>query len=161
MQLKFINYDYQLLLKKKISPTLHSSNVKFWNKNNPPCNHVVPSFLIITWNCKKPLIALSHPNTLNAILKNWDYCAWLCWYGSHGTIKTIHVTKKLSVQTKRLEVLVCYNFHFKIFNDKKDVMVAIKLDLFSIGTIIILINTEPIPKPICIPNIVIAEQILK
>jgi len=56
-----------------------------------------------------------------------------------GTIRTIPITKKLGVQTKRLEVLVCYDFHFGILNEKKDVMFATKLNLFSIGIIAILI----------------------
>jgi len=82
-------------------------------------------------------------------------------YGSHDIVRTIHVTKKLDVQTKRLKVLVCYDFHFGISNDKKDVMFAIELDMFSIGTIIILIHTEPILKLVHVPNIVMLKQILK
>jgi hypothetical protein len=35
-----------------------------------------------------------------------------------GTIKTMHVTMKLGIQTKILKVLVCYNFHFRIFDDE-------------------------------------------
>ncbi len=121
-----------------------------------PC---VPLISYYNINCKKPLITLSHPNTPNAILKNWNYCAWLCWYGSHGTIRTIHVTKKLGVQTKRLEVLVCYDFHSGIFNDEKDCDVCHKIR--PIFNIIVPINAEPIPKLVYIPNIVIIEQILK
>jgi len=39
-----------------------------------------------------------------------------------GTIRTILVIKKLGVQTKRPKVPVCYDFHFGLLNDKKDVM---------------------------------------
>jgi hypothetical protein len=46
-------------------------------------------------------------------------------------MRTIHVTNKLGVSTKRPEVLVCYDSHSKIFNEKEDVMFAIDLDLFS------------------------------
>jgi hypothetical protein len=47
-----------------------------------------------------------------------------------GIIKTIHITKKLGVQTKRPKVLVCYDFHYRIFNEKEDVMFATKLTWF-------------------------------
>jgi hypothetical protein len=53
------------------------------------------------------------------------------------TIKTILVTKKLGIQTKRQEVLIYYNFHSRIFDDEKDVMFATKLNLFSIVTIVV------------------------
>ncbi len=58
-----------------------------------------------------------------------------------STVRTIHVTKKLGVQTKRPKVLRCYDFHSGISNEKKDVMFAIELYMFSIGTIAI-----PTPK---------------
>jgi hypothetical protein len=45
-------------------------------------------------------------------------------------MRTILVTKKLSVESKRPKVLVCYDFHFEIFNEKEDMMFAIELDLF-------------------------------
>ncbi len=41
-----------------------------------------------------------------------------------GTIKTIHVTKKLGAPTKHPEVLICYDFHFGIFDEKEDLMFA-------------------------------------
>jgi hypothetical protein len=41
-----------------------------------------------------------------------------------STIKIIPITKKLGVQTKRLEILVCYDFHFRISNEEEDVMFA-------------------------------------
>jgi hypothetical protein len=78
-----------------------------------------------------------------------------------NTIKTIHVIKELGVQTKRLKILICYDFHSRRFNDEKVVMFATKLDLFSIGTITIPIHIEPIPTTFCIPNIVITKPVLK
>ncbi len=57
------------------------------------------------------------------------------------------MTKKLGVQTKRPEVLVCYDFHFGISDDKKDVMFATKLDLFSIGPIAVPTHTKHVPHP--------------
>jgi hypothetical protein len=48
-------------------------------------------------------------------------------------VRTIHVTKKLGVQTKKPKVLVHYDFHYGIFNKEEDMMFATKLDLFSIG----------------------------
>jgi hypothetical protein len=56
-----------------------------------------------------------------------------------NTIKTRHVTKKLGVPIKHPKVLVCYDFHFGIFDEKEDLMFATKLGLFSIGTTVVLI----------------------
>ncbi len=50
-----------------------------------------------------------------------------------GIIKTKLVTKKLGAPTKQLEVLLCYDFHFGIFNEEKDLMFTTKPRLFSIG----------------------------
>jgi len=41
-----------------------------------------------------------------------------------GTIRTILVTKKLRAPTKRLKMLVCYDFHFGMFDEKEDLMFA-------------------------------------
>jgi hypothetical protein len=41
-----------------------------------------------------------------------------------STMKTIFVTKKLCVRTKRFLGLVCYDFHFGISNEKEDMMFA-------------------------------------
>jgi len=73
----------------------------------------------------------------------------------HGTttVKTIPITKKLGAQTKRLKVLVCYDFHSTILDEKKDVMFATKLDLFSIGTIEVSTHTKLVSKPIHTPNL--------
>jgi len=43
-----------------------------------------------------------------------------------GTIRTIPITKKLGAPTKHLEVLVCYDFHSRIFNKEEDLMFAIE-----------------------------------
>jgi hypothetical protein len=52
-----------------------------------------------------------------------------------GTVRTIHVTKKFGAPPKRLEVFICYDFHPGIFDKDKDLMFAIELRWFSIGTI--------------------------
>ncbi len=67
-------------------------------------------------------------------------------------MRTIHVTKKLGVQTKRPKVLICYDFHHGISNEKEDVMFATKLDLFSIGTILVPIHTKLVSTPNYNPN---------
>jgi hypothetical protein len=41
-------------------------------------------------------------------------------------VKIIHVTKKLGPPTKCPKVLVCYNFHFGIFDEEEDLMFATK-----------------------------------
>ncbi len=33
-------------------------------------------------------------------------------------VKTIHVTKKLGAPTKRPKILVCYEFHYGIFDEE-------------------------------------------
>jgi len=44
MQLKFLNYDYQLLLKKKINLRPHLSIIEFQKKKTPmwPCALIIP-----------------------------------------------------------------------------------------------------------------------
>jgi len=64
------------------------------------------------------------------------------------TIRTIPITKKLGVQTKRPKVLVCCDFHFGIFDEEEDVMFATKLDMFLIGTIALPTHIELVPKTI-------------
>jgi hypothetical protein len=54
------------------------------------------------------------------------------------TIKNIHVFKKLRALTKHPKMLVCYDFHFGIFDKEEDLMFATKPRLFSIGTIVVL-----------------------
>jgi hypothetical protein len=41
-----------------------------------------------------------------------------------GTIRTIHVIKKLGTPTKHLEVLVCYDFHCGIYVEEEDLIFA-------------------------------------
>jgi hypothetical protein len=79
----------------------------------------------------------------------------------NGSTPHEHVTKKLGAQTKRLKVLVRYDFHYRISNGKEDVMFATRLDLFSIGTIKIPTHIEPVSKPIHIPNLSILGLVLK
>jgi hypothetical protein len=52
-------------------------------------------------------------------------------------VRTIPITKKLGAPTKRLEVLVCYDFHFGISNEEEDLMFVIELGLLSIGSIVV------------------------
>ncbi len=59
-----------------------------------------------------------------------------------GIVKIIPITKKLGVPTKHPKVLVCYAFHFGIFDEKEDLMFVTKPWLFSIGTIVVLIPTR-------------------
>jgi hypothetical protein len=75
------------------------------------------------------------------------------------TVRTIHVMKKLGVQTKRPEVLICYDIQFRILDE--DVMFAIKLDLFSIGTIVVPTHVEPVSKIIYIQDLNIAKLVPK
>jgi hypothetical protein len=42
-----------------------------------------------------------------------------------GTLRTIHVTKRHGGQTKKPKVLICYDFHSRILNEK-DVMFVIE-----------------------------------
>jgi hypothetical protein len=55
-----------------------------------------------------------------------------------STTRTITIIKKFGAPTKRLEVLVCYDFHYGISNEKEDLMFATEPRLFSIKTIAIL-----------------------
>ncbi len=62
-----------------------------------------------------------------------------------GIAKTIPIIKKLGTLIKCPKVLVCYDFHFGIFNEEEDLMFVIELIIFSIGTIVVptLILTHP------------------
>jgi hypothetical protein len=46
------------------------------------------------------------------------------------TIRTIPITKKLGAPTKRLEVLACHDFHYRIFDEEEDLMFFIEPRLF-------------------------------
>jgi hypothetical protein len=76
-------------------------------------------------------------------------------------IRIIPITNKLGIQTKRPKVLVCYDFQSGISDDEKDVMFATELDMFSIRTITIPTHTKHVPKLVYIPDIIMAEPILK
>jgi hypothetical protein len=40
------------------------------------------------------------------------------------TVRIIHVTKKIREPTKCPKVLICYDFHFRIFDEEEDLMFA-------------------------------------
>ncbi len=79
----------------------------------------------------------------------------------NGIIGTIPITNKLGIQAKRPKVLICCDFHYGISNDEEDVMFAIELNMFSIGTITIPIHIKHVHKLVCILDIIMAEQIIK
>jgi len=54
----------------------------------------------------------------------------------NGTIITISINKKLGVETKRPQVLVCYDLMEGLIDEEEDLIFETKLELFSIGTII-------------------------
>lgn len=66
-------------------------------------------------------------------------------------IRIILVTKKLRGPTKSLEKLVCYDFHFGIF-DEENLMFVIRSKLFSIGNIIVVKPTKLDQTIIFIPS---------
>jgi hypothetical protein len=55
----------------------------------------------------------------------------------NGIVRTIYVNKKLGVEMKRPQVLVCYDLMEGLTNEKEDMIFETELELFSIGTIII------------------------
>jgi hypothetical protein len=55
-----------------------------------------------------------------------------------GTVQTITIFKHLGSEVRRLEVLLCYNYHNGITDEEEDIIFAIELELFSIGTISLL-----------------------
>ncbi len=56
----------------------------------------------------------------------------------NGTIYTIIVRKHLDSNTKRLELLFCYNFINTITDEEEDMILVAELNLFTIGTITLL-----------------------
>jgi hypothetical protein len=56
----------------------------------------------------------------------------------NDTIRTIFGIKKVGAPTKHLKILVCYDFHSRIFDEEEDFMFATEPRLFSIGPIIVL-----------------------
>jgi hypothetical protein len=55
---------------------------------------------------------------------------------SNGTIKTILVNKKLGVETRRPQVLICYDLMESLTDEEEDLIFETKPKLFSIGIII-------------------------
>jgi hypothetical protein len=47
------------------------------------------------------------------------------------------IIKKLRAPTKCPKVLICYDFHYGIFDEEEDLMFATKPKIFSIGTIVV------------------------
>jgi hypothetical protein len=56
---------------------------------------------------------------------------------ANGIVHTITLTKHLDNNTKRLELLLCYDFVNGITDEEKYVLLAVELDLFGICTIIL------------------------
>ncbi len=54
-----------------------------------------------------------------------------------STVRTIFVTKELGALTEHPKVLICYDFHYGIFDEYEDLIFATKLGLFSIGTVVV------------------------
>jgi hypothetical protein len=85
------------LLNKKSSPTPYSSISYFKKKKKTPHTYVHSSFLIIIWNCYKPLITLPHLNIPYVTFKNWNYRTWLCRYGSQCSYHNVIIYNKLKI----------------------------------------------------------------
>jgi hypothetical protein len=119
--------------------------------------HVIPctiTFIVIDINVLdfSYSMLLRHPWVKDAKVC-YDWGTTIVTIQGIGTIKTIPITKKLGVQTKRLKILVSYEFHFGISNEEEDVIFTTKLDLFSIGIITIFTNIKLFPKSTFIPNL--------
>jgi hypothetical protein len=61
------------------------------------------------------------------------FIMFLPWYNHNHTCY-----QELRLQTKQTKVLICYDFHSKLFNKEKDLMFDVKLKLISLGKIVIL-----------------------
>ncbi len=55
----------------------------------------------------------------------------------NGTIRIILVNKNLGVETKRPQILVCYDMMEGLIDEEEDLIFETELELFSIGTITI------------------------
>jgi hypothetical protein len=78
-------------------------------------------------------------------------------------VRTTPITKKLGTPTKCPKVLICYNFHSGIYDEKEDLMFATKPRLFSIGTIAIptsIWSHQPI-NLITSASLNLVEQVIK
>jgi hypothetical protein len=112
------------LLKKITNPTPYSPILYFGKENNPLCNHAHSSFIILTWSCQKPLTTLSHSNTPNITLKNWDYSTWLCRYGSHAPLFLNYWSHTLCTIFERLHVGMSISFFEKIYARKNNCLLC-------------------------------------
>jgi hypothetical protein len=54
----------------------------------------------------------------------------------NGIVRTISINKKLRVETRRPQVLVCYDLMEGLTNEEEDMIFEIELELFSISIII-------------------------
>jgi hypothetical protein len=52
-----------------------------------------------------------------------------------GQCTQFTITKHLGSEVRTLEMLLCYNYQNGIIDEEKDIIFAIELELFSIGTI--------------------------
>jgi hypothetical protein len=78
-------------------------------------------------------------------------------------IWTIPIIKKLGAPTKCPKVLVCYDFHYGIYDKEEDLMFVIEPWLFSIATIIILILvfSNQLVKLITLTSLNLVEHVNK
>jgi len=53
----------------------------------------------------------------------------------NGIIRTITITKHLGGEVRKVELLLCYNYHNGIIDEEKDIIFATQLELFSIRII--------------------------
>ncbi len=52
---------------------------------------------------------------------------------ANGTVRTISINMKFGVETKRPQVLICYDLMEGLTNEKEDIIFETKLELFSIA----------------------------
>jgi hypothetical protein len=53
----------------------------------------------------------------------------------NGIVITVSINKKLGVETRRPQVLICYDLMEGLTDEEEDLIFKTKLELFSIGTI--------------------------
>ncbi len=54
-----------------------------------------------------------------------------------GTVRTLSITKKLGAESRRPQILICYDLLEGLIDEKEDLIFETKPQLFSIGTITI------------------------
>jgi len=59
----------------------------------------------------------------------------------NGIVKTISINKKLGEETRRPQVLICHDLMEGLTDEEEDLIFETNIELFSIGTIIILDET--------------------